>query len=229
MTTSHVLLDLDGTLSDSSLGIGRSLRHAFTTCGYPPPTDDEVRHMIGPPFEISFPTVGIPVEDVQRVIDAYRERYDDVGLFENTPYDGVAGMLDALRNAGHTLSLATAKPEATAVRIVEHFGFAGYFEVQAGASNEVGGGRRSKAEVIHYALARLDIAEAHLRGDVAVVMVGDRNHDVEGALLNLMPCIGVTWGFGSADELHDAGATVIVDTPSEVAAAVAKVAAHGRR
>ena len=56
----HVLLDLDGTLSDSSLGIGRSLRHAFTTCGYEPPSDEQVRAMIGPPFELSFPKIGIP-------------------------------------------------------------------------------------------------------------------------------------------------------------------------
>lgn len=226
MTTSHVLLDLDGTLSDSSLGIGRSLRHAFTTCGYPPPTDDEVRRMIGPPFEISFPTVGIPVDDMHRVIDAYRERYDDVGLFENTPYDGIVEMLDALRDAGHTLTLATAKPEDTAVRIIEHFGFAGYFEVQAGASVEVGGARRSKAEVIRYALDRLGIDDVE---GVDIVMVGDRDHDVEGALLNLIPCIGVTWGFGSHEELRDAGATMIVDAPADVGPAVKKVAAHGRR
>jgi phosphoglycolate phosphatase len=214
----HVLLDLDGTLSDSSLGIGRSLQHAFSVCGYEPPTDEQVRSVIGPPFETSFPTLGVPVDDIERVVHAYRDRYEDIGLFENTLYPGVAEMLDELAAAGHTLSIATAKPEVTAMRIVEHFGFTDYFAVQAGATIEVGTGRRTKAEVIEYALIRLQLGPSDLP---RVVMVGDRDHDVEGAQLNGIDCIGVTWGFGSSDELHSAGAAVLVDTPGEVAAAVA--------
>ena len=149
---------------------------------------------------------------------AYRDRYEDIGLFENTVYPGVAEMLDELVAAGHTLSVATAKPEPTARRIIEHFGFADYFAVQAGATVEVGMGRRTKAEVINYALICLRLGPSDLP---RVVMVGDRDHDVEGAHLNGIDCIGVTWGFGSVDELHDAGAALTVDSPGEVAAAVA--------
>ena len=148
----HVLLDLDGTLSDSSLGIGRSLQHAFTTCGYEPPTDEQVRTVIGPPFELSFPTLGVPTDDIERVVAVYRERYEDVGLFENEVYPGIAAMLDELRSAGLVLSLATAKPQSTAIRIVEHFGFSDHFTVRAGATMEVGSGRRTKADVITYTL-----------------------------------------------------------------------------
>jgi phosphoglycolate phosphatase len=214
----HVLIDLDGTISDSSLGIGRSLQHAFSVCGYDPPTDEQVRHVIGPPFEISFPTLGIPVDDIERVVLAYRERYEDVGLFENELYPGIPEMLDELAAAGHTLSIATAKPEPTARRIIEHFGLADRFAVQAGATVEVGVGRRTKADVINYALIELLLGPSDL---ARVVMVGDRDHDVEGAHLNGIDCIGVTWGFGSAEELADAGAAAIVDVPGEVAAAVA--------
>lgn len=216
---SHVLLDLDGTISDSSLGIGRSLRHAFTTCGYEAPTDEQVRAMIGPPFEMSFPKIGIPPDDIERVIETYRVRYEDVGLYENTIYDGIAEMLVELREAGHVISLATAKPQVTAIRIVEHFGLTEFFEIQAGASSEVGSNRRTKGEVIAYALHRLELPSAG--GDHRVVMVGDRDHDVEGASLHALPCLGVTWGFGSPEELLGAGAVALVDTPGEVAAAVA--------
>ncbi len=153
----HVLLDLDGTLSDSSLGIGRSLQHAFSVCGYEPPTDEQVRSVIGPPFELSFPTLGIPVDDIERVVAAYRERYEDIGLFENDVYPGIAAMLAELHDSGLTLSLATAKPQSTAIRIVEYFGFTDYFTIQAGATSEVGSGRRTKAEVITYALSELGI------------------------------------------------------------------------
>lgn len=218
-TSSHVLLDLDGTISDSSPGIGRSLHQAFTVCGYEPPTDEQVRSMIGPPFEITFPTMGVPATDVERVILAYRDRYEDVGLFENTVYPGIAEMLADLEAAGHTLVLATAKPQPTAIRIIEHFGFTGHFRLQAGASVGVGTTRRTKAEVITHALGELGISpheDTH-----RIVMVGDRDHDVEGANLNQIPCIGVTWGFGSADELTHAGATMLVDSPGDVVAAVA--------
>ena len=214
----HVLIDLDGTISDSSPGIARSLQHAFSVCGYEPPTDEEVRTVIGPPFEVGLPTLGIPVDDVERVVWAYRGRYEDVGLFENTVYPDIAEMLDELVAAGHTLSLATAKPETTAMRIIEHFGFTDHFAFQAGATIEVGSGRRTKAEVIEYALISLGLGATDLP---RVVMVGDRDHDVEGAHLNRIDCIGVTWGFGSPHELATAGADLLVDTPAEVAAAVA--------
>jgi phosphoglycolate phosphatase len=225
-TVTHVLLDLDGTLSDSSPGIARSLQYAFATCGYEPPTDEQVRAVIGPPFEVSFPTLGIPHDDIERVVEAYRFRYEDIGLFENTVYPGIAEMLEELVAAGFTLSLATAKPQQTAVRIVEHFGFTSHFEIQAGATIEVGSARRTKAEVITYALGELGVLDDD--GSVLpsgaghhVVMVGDRDHDVEGALHNGIDCIGVTWGFGSHAELTDAGAAVLVDSPADVAAAVA--------
>ncbi len=214
MTRTHVLLDLDGTISDSSVGIGRSLQYAFAECGYGPPTDDEVRAVIGPPFEITLPMLGVPTDDLERVVAAYRVRYEDVGLFENRVYDGVAEMLDALGETW-TLALATAKPEPTAVRIVDHFGFADHFAIQAGATIEVGSARRTKAEVITYALAALAIEP----GD-HVVMVGDRDHDVEGAIANGIDCIGVSWGFGSHEELTGAGAVAVVDHPAEVVAAV---------
>jgi phosphoglycolate phosphatase len=215
----HVLLDLDGTLSDSSPGIAGCLRRAFAECGYPPPTDEQVRAVIGPPFEVSFPTLGIAAADIADVIEAYRRYYEDGGLFDNAVYPGIADMLDELTAAGFVVSLATAKPEMTAVRIIEHFGFSHHFTVQAGASPTVGSGPRTKAEVITVALARLAV-DGHRRNGHHVVMVGDRDHDVHGAQHNGVACIGVTWGFGSAEELATAGAVALVDTPAEVAAAV---------
>ena len=212
----HVLLDLDGTISDSSLGIGRSLQYAFGECGYQPPTDEQVRSLIGPPFELSLPTIGIPPDDVPRVVATYGLRYEDVGLFENEVYPGITEMFGALADAGYVLALATAKPQHTAIRIIEHFGLTEAFAVQAGATVGVGSMRRTKADVITYALAELGIAAGP-----HVVMIGDRDHDVEGALLNSIDCIGVSWGFGSEAELTGAGAVAVVDLPIEVVPAVA--------
>ena len=214
MSATHLLIDLDGTISNSHEGIARSLQYAFVETGYEPPTDERVRHVIGPPFEVSFPTLGIPEHDFGRVVAKYRERYNDVGLFENVLYDGIVDMLHRLRNADVTLALATAKPEEPARRITAHFGLSDLFAFEAGASG-AGGNRRTKAQVITYALGELGIESGE-----HVLMLGDRDHDVEGAIANGIDCIGVTWGFGSTEELHGAGATVIVDTPAEVVPAV---------
>ncbi len=218
--TTHVLLDLDGTISDSEPGIGKSLVHAFTECGYDAPDRSTIRSMIGPPFEVSFPKVGIHIDDVARVISAYSDRYMDVGLFENELYDGVPEMMEALRSAGHTISLATAKPQDTAVRIVEHFGLSDFFARKVGATRDIGG-RRTKGEVITHALQLLAISPHDRIALDHVIMVGDRDHDVEGAHLNAIDCIGVSWGFGSHDELNSAGAVTVVDHPRDVAGAVA--------
>jgi phosphoglycolate phosphatase len=210
MSLTHVLIDLDGTISDSSPGIGRSLRAAFAACGYAAPDERQVRAAIGPPFELTFPHLGVAEHDIARVIDAYRVRYEDVGMYENELYPGVVDMLTTLAET-FTLAVATAKPEPTARRIIQHFGLDSHFAAVVGASPEVGAGRRTKAEVITHALTVLEIEPGP-----HAVMVGDRDHDVDGARHNGLDCLGVAWGFGSREELWAAGAAAIVETPAEV-------------
>ena len=210
VAVTHVLLDLDGTLSDSEPGILRSLQWACEIEGFPIPSEAQVRSVIGPPFEIGLPSIGIPDDALFRVIKTYRERYETIGLFENTLYDGVVAMLDGLAADGRSLSIATAKPEHTAVRILEHFGLTERFEFMVGAT--LTQERRAKHQVIAHALELLGLAG----GGGNVVMVGDRDHDVYGALHNGMPCVGVTWGYGSAEELLTAGAFALAEQPADV-------------
>ena len=213
-TRTHVLVDLDGTLTDSEPGIASCLRRALELEGLPAPSDDELRRVIGPPFELGLPLLGVPGDRLWAVIDRYRERYEDVGLFENRLYDGVVDLLDALRDHGLVLALATAKPEVTARRVVEHFGLTDRFTVLAGATFEPG--RRSKDEVIAHALRELGTeAGPHL------VMVGDRDHDVHGARVHGIDTIGVLWGYGSEAELTMAGAVALAATPADVVALLA--------
>ncbi|MDJ0768864.1 MAG: HAD hydrolase-like protein [Ilumatobacter sp.] len=214
MTRTHVLLDLDGTLSDSEPGIRRSLQWACEREGFPVPSDDEVRSVIGPPFEIGLPSIGIPDDALVRVINTYRERYKTIGAFENTLYDGILEMLDSMADAGLSLSIATAKPEQTAHPILDYFGISDRFDVRAGAS--LTSERRTKAQVIDHALRELEIHADPDLGD-HVIMVGDRDHDVHGARHHGIVCIGVTWGYGSTEELLKAGAVALADSPAEVA------------
>lgn len=220
MTPSHVLLDLDGTLSASAPGITRSLRAALLAEGIDAPSDAELEHAVGPPFEHVLPLLGVMPDRIWAVIDTYRERYERVGLYETEPYDGVEAMLDELGGAGVTLAVATSKPEALAVRVVDHFGWTHRFAAVAGATWEPG--RRTKADVIAHALGRLDIEPGP-----HAVMVGDREHDVLGARAHGLDCVGVLWGYGDRQELEAAGASALAATPADVAALLGAVTRSG--
>ena len=209
----HVLLDLDGTLSHSEPSIAASLRHALERVQLPVPADAVIRTAIGPPFELGLPAIGVPDEHVVSVIGHYRDHYEAGGLFDTEPFEGIEAALDAFLDAGLVLAVATAKPEVSALRIVEHFGWTDRFAVIAGATLD--DERRTKAAVITSCLSRLGIEPgAH------AVMVGDREHDVHGAIENGIDCIGVAWGYGSLEELVLAGAIEVASSPADLVSLV---------
>ena len=168
----HALVDLDGTLTDSFPAITGSLKLALADLGLPIPSDDALRTVVGPPFELGLPLVGVPGDRLWAVIDRYRDHYEDVGLFECELYDGVVD--DARRPARRRrhAGLATAKPEVTAVRIVEHFGLTDRFAVLAGATFEPGRRDQGRGHRPRPGASSASIAGPH------IVMVGDRDHDV---------------------------------------------------
>lgn len=194
-----ILFDLDGTLTDSEPGIVNSVRYALRSFGMEaePAT---LRSFIGPPLYDSFRgTMGMSDADAKRAVDTYRVYFRDKGIFENAPYPGVPEMLEALCAAGRRLIVATSKPEVFAKRIAEHFGFAGALEGVYGADME--GKRSSKIDVIRYAMRERGIAPS------SAVMVGDRKYDITGAREAGLADIGVLYGYGSREELVEAGAT----------------------
>lgn len=207
-----ILFDLDGTLCDSEPGIQRSLAWALKQSGYPVPSDSAIRSIIGPPFAIGLPRIGVRPEDVDRVIATYRARYQDVGAFENSVYPGVEDVLNELQSQGHLLAIATSKPEASAFPILDHFNLSRFFTVRAGATLD--NSRSAKADVIQHALNQF--AAMGQQPLDAAWMVGDRHHDVEGAIRHNLRCIGVTWGYGTPDELRKAGAAAIAHQPQDL-------------
>jgi phosphoglycolate phosphatase len=203
-----VLLDLDGTLTDSAPGILACLRHALAGMDRDLPPDADLRPHLGPPLRVTFTEhFAMSDDEAERAIDLYRERYHDVGLFENAVYPGIEEMLESL-GAGSTLAVATSKPTVSARRILEHFGLLDRFAVVAGA--DLAGARESKADVVGHALELLGA------GPVGTVMVGDRRHDVIGAAAHGVPTVGVLWGYGDAAELGEAGAAALADRPQDV-------------
>jgi phosphoglycolate phosphatase len=190
------LFDLDGTLTDPRVGITRSIRYALHVLGIDSPPDPELESMIGPPLLDSFrDRFGLGEERARSAVDLYREYFAESGLYENEVHPGIPGLLTELREREITLVLATSKPEIYARRILEHFGLASSFHAMVGSFLD--GRRTDKTEVIGAALAQIGARTS----EDALVMVGDRVHDVVGARANGIDVVAVGYGFGSDEEL----------------------------
>jgi phosphoglycolate phosphatase len=204
-----VLFDLDGTLIDSEPGITACLAHAFERIGAELPAREILRTWIGPPFRQTFPTVlGDDEARIVAAIDHYRDRFEDIGWSEHAVYDGIPDLVAALVANGDALAIVTTKPENQARRIVEHFPFGGAFTRVYGPHDRHE--HRSKAEMIAQALDDFGARAEH------ATMIGDRHFDIEGARANAVRGLGVAWGFGSVEELLDAGAHAIAAAPRDV-------------
>lgn len=199
-----ILFDLDGTLTDSGEGIINCAQYAFQQMGYPVPPREEMGIFVGPPLWDTFEKFGIPKERTDEAVRIFRSRYVPIGKYENTPYPGIRELLEALKETGDILYVATSKPETTAVDILNHFDLSKYFDRICGADLEKK--RNSKDAVIAYLL---DLTGS----DAEMVMVGDTEYDVLGAAAHGIPTIGVSWGYGSVEEMRSAGAKAIADTP----------------
>ena len=199
-----ILFDLDGTLTDSGEGIINCAQYAFQQMGYPVPPREEMGVFVGPPLWDTFEKFGIPKERTDEAVRIFRSRYVPIGKYENTPYPGIRELLEALKEAGDILYVATSKPETTAVDILNHFDLSKYFDRICGADLEKK--RNSKDAVIAYLL---DLTGS----DAEMVMVGDTEYDVLGAAAHGIPTIGVSWGYGSVEKMRSAGAKAIADTP----------------
>lgn len=209
MFDKNILFDLDGTLTDPGIGITNSVMYALKKFGIEPPPREELFPFIGPPLSDSFMRYyGMDEEKATLAISYYREYFSDIGIFENEVYKGIPETLAALKEAGFHLAVATSKPEQFAKRIVDHFDLKQYFEFTAGSlMNET---RVMKHEVIAYALETGGFLPEE------TIMIGDRKHDVEGARKNNLPCIGVLFGYGSREELLNAGAVSLAASPEEL-------------
>ena len=208
-----ILFDLDGTLTDSGEGIINCAILALEHFGLPIPSREALRVFVGPPLHESFINHGVPADKAEEAVAIYRSRYIPIGKFENTPYPGIRDLLETLKRSGHTLFVATSKPEQMSIDILEHFDLARYFDRICGATMDTS--RTDKEAVIAYLLEQSGVTEN-------TVMVGDTKFDVLGAKAHGIPCIGVSWGYGEVSDMIKAGAIAIADTPEQLLEALLK-------
>ncbi|MFC5742871.1 HAD hydrolase-like protein [Dyella tabacisoli] len=205
------LFDLDGTLIDSEHGILACIKHALVQLQTPVPEHASLRSWIGPPLRHSFaPLLDHDPARIEAAVHHYHERFHTDGWREHTVYPGIEAMIERLLSAGHQLAIVTSKPQRHAAPIIGALPFGRAFTRMYGPHPD--SAHSEKASMIACALTDFDVSPTQ------AVMIGDRCFDIEGAVANRVDGIGVLWGFGSREELQQAGAAAIVATPDELAA-----------
>lgn len=204
----HVFFDLDGTLTDPKLGFVRSIRFALSELNIEFGPDTNFESYIGPPLHDTFRKLCGDSHSVEDAVSLYRERYAETGLFENELYEGILECLEQIYGTAESIHVATSKPTVFSKRIIEHFGLDQYFNVVFGSNLD--GSLSDKTELLEHVLETQGIAPQD------AVMIGDRRFDMIGAKNHGISALGVLWGYGSEEELKNAGADVIFTHPKEI-------------
>ncbi len=209
-----VLLDLDGTLSDSRPGIAACFRFTLNQLGHDPDQAGDLTWAVGPPIAISLARLLAPYGDdrVDQALGIYRARYSEAGLYDCAVYPGVVAMLEGLRHLGAVMCVATSKRRDFADRVMDHLRLRAYVRAVYGALP--GGGLDQKSDLLAHILSAEHFNAA------ACVMLGDRLHDIEAATANGIRSIGALWGYGGRAELETAGVNAIAVAPEDVIALV---------
>jgi len=203
-----VLFDFDGTLTESGVGITRSVAYAFERMGLPVPSQEVLETFIGPPLISAFMKhADLDYDGGVKATALFRERYHEIGWKENRVYAGIAPMLKALKKQGVYLAIASAKPLHLVRQVSNYFGIDKYFDKIVGATFETT--HADKIELLRSALPEnYDPART--------AMVGDRLFDMEAGRKLGLTSIGVLYGYGSRQELESSGADLIAETPADL-------------
>ena len=209
-----IFFDLDGTLTDAGPGIKACINHALDKMNFEKLEMDS-DWVVGPSLWGTFKKLGIPEENLDEAVNLYRERYNVKGYLENSVYVGIPGQLAMLLEMGYVLSLATSKPTVSASAILEYFDLTKYFSYEFGSNLD--GSLSDKSVLLKHALAVTGFEPNN------ALMIGDRQYDIIGAKSNLIKSIGVSYGYGSINELRAVGADCLIKETRELATVVNKL------
>jgi len=208
---SFCIFDFDGTLTDPRVGLTKSYQYALAAFGIHEELDS-LERCIGPPIRDNFRLFyGFSDSDTELAVAKFREYFTQAGLYENMLYPGILDLLQVLRDNGRTLAIATNKTTVYTQLTLDHFDFGGFFDFVSGDEMDGSLTKHGKREIIRIALDALDPGRC-----LQAVMIGDRKHDITGAVENGIDSIGVTYGYGARSELEGAGASWVLDSLDEI-------------
>ncbi len=201
----YAFFDLDGTLTDPKEGIASCIKYALSKLEQPIPAMEVLEKWIGPPLHESFVEILGSPEAADRAVGFYRERFGSIGMYENRLYAGVKASLRRLGDHVESMYVVTSKPTVYSARIIDYFDLTSFFRKVYGSNLD--GSLTNKSDLIRLVLESESIEPS------AAIMIGDRHHDIAGAKENGLRTVGVLWGYGSRQELEDAGADVLCEEP----------------
>ncbi len=204
----HILFDLDGTLTDPKIGVIACIRFALSKLDIEIDQDIDLESFIGPPLRDTFRELCGNDEIAENAVSIYRERFSTKGLFENQVYDGIPECLNRLIEKADSIHVATSKPTIYSERIIEHFDLSRYFNLVYGSNLD--GSLSDKTDLLSHIIESEDLLPKN------TVMIGDRSFDIIGAKNHDIRAIGVLWGYGTEDELSNAGADGLCNHPNEI-------------
>ena len=201
-----LLFDLDGTLTDSGLGIMRCAQYALDHFGIHVDDTSTLRCFVGPPLEDSFiDFYGFSAEQAEEAVSVYRERYFTTGVYENEVYPGTVEALTELQRRGYRMGIGSSKNMPMVREVLRYFDLAHFFDFAA--ARDEAGTLHSKADVLRHAI------ESYSLDRTKTLMIGDRYHDIEGAHAVGLSAAGILWGgYGTREEMEQYGAEYIVET-----------------
>ncbi len=204
-----VLLDFDGTIADTGEGIFSSVRYAIEAMGFDPLPEDIIHTFIGPPVFSSFKrALNLSDEDSAKAVEKYRERYVESGIYQLEFYDGIQQLMEDMKKSGIKLAIASSKPENFIIKILDFLEMDNFFDYIS--SPESDKAPENKTSLVERAISHLGVEKSR------AIMIGDRYFDIDGAKGAGIDSIGVTFGFGSKDELQNAGATYIAESADDI-------------
>jgi phosphoglycolate phosphatase len=206
----YIIFDLDGTLTDSFEGIKNSILYALRGLGITEDHPEELISFVGPPLIDSMKNrYDMNSSMANEAVRLYREYFSEKGVYENRLYDGAKDLLEGLSQAGKSIYLATSKPDRYVGVILEYFKIDHYFDGISAANID--------RNILHKTDVLGELFRNHSEINKSVsVMIGDRKYDLSAANHHGIKAIGVSWGFGSREELLKEEPCQIADSIEEL-------------
>lgn len=204
-----VFFDFDGTIADTGIGIFNSVSYAIAAMGFSPLPDDRLRTFIGPPVFASFKReLNMTDEQSALAVEKYRERYSESGIYQLEVYEGIEELIEELKKSGIKVAIASSKPEKFVMRIIDFLNIGNLIDFIAAPESDKA--PESKTLLVEKAVNHFGVDQNR------ALMIGDRYFDIDGANGAGVKSIGVTFGYGSREELKNAGATYLADNTEEI-------------
>lgn len=199
--------DLDGTIINPGTAIPRCINHALKKHGIKPVPIERLKRYIGFSLEEILTQITAKKDKrfIKSCIDIYRERFHKEGIAEHRLYPGIVGLLEAVSKHGK-LVVASIKPQISCEMVMDHLSIRNMFHSIYGS--DLSGKLADKTEVLKYALKKEGLKNG--------VVIGDRGVDIVAAKKCNCPSIGVTYGYGTKEELNAAGADMVAETVGEL-------------